>query len=90
MDFFSTLTHNSAEMLPVFVVRTALIVNSAKVFREYVDIVPTIVDDTLSCEPFIGRRQEESGYLYVYKSQSRYKLLAYSDFDLIGCGERGI
>ena len=85
-----TLTHNFAEMFPGFEVHTALIVNSTKVFREYVDIVPTIVDDTLSCEPSIRRRQEEFGYLYVYKSQSRYKLLAYSDFDLIVCGERGL
>lgn len=45
MDF---LNYNSVETLPGYEARAAFTVNSATVFREDVDIVPTIVDDTLS------------------------------------------
>ncbi len=67
MDFsFPDLNFNSVENLPGFEARAAFLccgkalrgnpVNSASVFREDVDIVPTIVDDTLSYVPW-GRRQ---------------------------------
>ena len=39
---------SSIEYLPGFEARAAFTVNSASVFREDMDIVPTIVDDTLS------------------------------------------
>ena len=39
---------SSIEMLPGYEARAAFTVNSASVFKEDVDIVPTIVDDTLS------------------------------------------
>ena len=46
MDFsFSDLNFNSVENLPGFEARAAFTVNSASVFREDVDIVPTIIDD---------------------------------------------
>ncbi len=45
MDF---LNFNSVETLPGYEARAAFTVNSASVFREDVDIVPAIVDDTLS------------------------------------------
>ncbi len=51
MDF---LNYNSVETLPGYEARAAFTVNSATVFREDVDIVPTIVDDTLSYIPWGG------------------------------------
>ena len=58
MDFsFSDLNFNSVETLPGFEARAAFTVNSASVFREDVDIVPTIVDDTLSYIPWGGDNQ---------------------------------
>lgn len=55
MDFsFSDLNFNSVENLPGFEARAAFTVNSASVFREDVDIVPTIVDDSLSYVPWGG------------------------------------
>ena len=58
MDFsFSDLNYNSVETLPGFEARAAFTVNSASVFREDVDIVPTIVDDTLSYIPWGGDNQ---------------------------------
>lgn len=68
MDFsFSDLNFNSVETLPGYQARAAFLcygkalrddpVNSASVFREDVDIVPTIVDDTLSYIPWGGDKQ---------------------------------
>ena len=55
MDFsFSDLNFNSVENLPGFEARAAFTVNFASVFREDVDIVPTIVDDSLSYVPWGG------------------------------------
>ncbi len=54
MDF---LNFNSVETLPGFEARAAFTVNSATVFREDVDVVPTIVDDTLSYVPWGGDNQ---------------------------------
>ena len=51
---FSELNYNSVETLPGYEARTAFTVNSAFVFKEDVDIVPTIVDDTLSYIPWGG------------------------------------
>ena len=51
---FSDLNYNSVETLPGFESRAAFTVNSATVFREDVDIVSTIVDDTLSYMPWGG------------------------------------
>ena len=48
---FSNLNFNSVENLPGFEARAAFTVNFASVFREDVDIVPTIVDDSLSYVP---------------------------------------
>ena len=42
------INFKSVENLPGFEARAAFIVNSASVFREDVDIVPTIVEDSLS------------------------------------------
>lgn len=48
MDFsFPELNYNSVETLPGFEARAAFTVNSSSVFKEDVDIVPTIVDDTI-------------------------------------------
>lgn len=54
MDF---LNYNSVETLPGYEARAAFTVNSATVFKEDVDIVPTIVDDTLSYIPWGGDNQ---------------------------------
>ena len=58
MDFpFSELNFNSVETLPGFEARAAFTVNSSSVFKEDVDIVPTIVDDSLSYIPWGGDNQ---------------------------------
>lgn len=58
MDFsLSELNFNSVETLPGFEARAAFTVNSSSVFKEDVDIVPTIVDDTLSYIPWGGDNQ---------------------------------
>ena len=49
MDF---LNLNSVETLPGYEARAAFTVNSSSVFKEDVDIVPTIVDDSLSYIPW--------------------------------------
>ncbi len=60
MDFSISeinLNFNSVEDLPGFNARAAFTVNSQSVFREDVDIVPTIVDDRLSYIPWGGDNQ---------------------------------
>lgn len=52
MDFFSKLNYNSVETLSGIWAHAAFTVNSATVFREDVDIVPTTIDDTLSYVPW--------------------------------------
>ena len=51
------LNFNSVEDLPGFNARAAFTVNSQSVFKEDVDIVPTIVDDRLSYMPWGGDNQ---------------------------------
>ncbi|GFI06562.1 hypothetical protein IMSAGC006_01305 [Muribaculaceae bacterium] len=51
MDF---LNYNSVETLPGYEARAAFTVNSASMLKEDVDILPTIVDDTLSYIPWGG------------------------------------
>ena len=51
---FSNLNFNSVENLSGFDARAAFTVNFASVFREDVDIVPTIVGDSLSYVPLGG------------------------------------
>ena len=58
MDFsFPDLNFNSVENLPGFEARAAFTVNSASVFREDMDIVPTVVNDSLSDIPCGGDNQ---------------------------------
>lgn len=53
MEFsFSGLNFNSVETLPGFEARAAFTVNSASMFKEDVDMMPTMVDDTLSYVPW--------------------------------------
>ena len=52
-----SLNFNSVETLPGFEARAAFTVNSSSVFKEDVDIVPTIVDDSLSYIPWGGDNQ---------------------------------
>ncbi|MCM1292930.1 MAG: hypothetical protein NC111_03535 [Bacteroides sp.] len=55
MDFsFSELNFNSVENLLGLEAKSIFKVNSASVFKEDVDIVPTIVDDSLSYIPWGG------------------------------------
>ena len=54
---FTELNYNSVETLPGYEARAAFTVNSSSVFREDVDIVPTIVDDSLSYMPWGGDNQ---------------------------------
>ena len=48
LDGLAPINFNSVETLPGFEARAAFTVNSSSVFKEDVDIVPTIVDDSLS------------------------------------------
>ena len=58
MDFsFDNLNYNSIENVPGIEARAAFTVNTATVFKEDVDIVPTIVDETLSYIPWGGDNQ---------------------------------
>ena len=62
LNFNSVVTDNvamlpSIENLPGFEARAAFTVNSASVFREDVDIVPTVVDDSLSYILWGGNNQ---------------------------------
>ena len=54
MDF---LNFNSIEKLPGYEAHTAFAVNSSSVFKKDVNIMPTIVDDTLSYVPWGGDNQ---------------------------------
>ena len=49
-----SLNFNSVETLPNLSARAAFQVNSSAVFKEDVDIVPVIIDDTLSFMPWGG------------------------------------
>ena len=63
MDFyFSDFNFNSVENLAGFEARVAITGNSASVFREGKDIVPTIVDDIFSYDP---------GNFYQFPSTAR-------------------
>ncbi len=48
LDGLPPINFNPVETLPGFEARAAFTVNSASVFKEDVDMVPTIVDDSLS------------------------------------------
>ena len=50
----TNLNFNSVENIPILNARAAFQVNSSAVFKEYVDIVPVIIDDTLSYMPLGG------------------------------------
>ena len=54
---FSDLNFNSVGNLPGFEAHATFIFNSASVLREDVDIVPTVVDDSLSYIPWDGVNQ---------------------------------
>lgn len=54
LDGLPPINFNSVETLPGFEARAAFTVNSASVFKDDVDMVPTIVDDTLSYVPWGG------------------------------------
>ena len=54
LDGLPPINFNSVEALPGFEARAAFTVNSSSVFKEDVDIVPTIVDDSLSYIPWGG------------------------------------
>jgi len=54
MDY---LNYNSVEDLPGLSARAAFTVNTQSVFKEDVDIVPTIIDDSLSYMPWGGDNQ---------------------------------
>lgn len=54
LDGLPPINFNSVETLPGFEARATFTVNSASVFKEDVDMVPTIVDDMLSYVPWGG------------------------------------
>lgn len=54
MDNLDTLNFNSVETIPGFEARAAFTVSSASVFKEDVDIVPTILSDRISYVPWGG------------------------------------
>ena len=57
MDASFSLNYNSVETLPGYEARAAFTVNSSSVFKEDVDIVPTIVDERHSYMPWGGDNQ---------------------------------
>ena len=52
-----SLNYNSVETLPGYKARAAFQINSASVFKEDVDILPTPIDDKLSYVPWGGDNQ---------------------------------
>lgn len=54
LDGLPPINFNSVQTLPGFEARAAFTVNSASVFKEDVDMAPTIVDDMLSYVPWGG------------------------------------
>ena len=52
-----SLNFNSVETLPNLTARAAFQVNSSAVFKEDVDIVPVVIDNTLSYVPWGWRQQ---------------------------------
>lgn len=54
LDGLPPINFNSVQTLRGFEARAAFTVNSASVFKEDVDMVPTIVDDMLSYVPWDG------------------------------------
>lgn len=54
LDGLPPINFNSVETLPGFEAHAAFTVNSSSVFKEDMDIVPTIVNDTLSYIPLGG------------------------------------
>ena len=72
MDFsFDNLNYNSVENVPGFEARAAFTVNSATVFMEDVDIVPTTVDETLSYIPWGGDNQLPYNVIDLIHSRRR-------------------
>lgn len=51
LDGLPPINFNSVKTLPGFEDRAAFTVNSATVFRENIDIMPTIVDNTILSVP---------------------------------------
>lgn len=77
MDFsFSDLNFNSVENVPGYEARAAFTVNSSSVFKEDIDIVPTIVDDTLSYIPWGGDNQMQR---LLHHGVTGYFILLLSD-----------
>ena len=65
---FSDLNFNSVENVPGYEARAAFTVNSSSVFKEDIDIVPTIVDDTLSYIPWGGDNQTKRSPLVRFST----------------------
>ena len=61
---FSDLDFNLVENMPGFEARASFTVNSASLFREDVDIVPTVVDDSY-CAP-ASRSQIATSNLQIH------------------------
>ena len=59
------LNFNSVETIPVLNASAAFKVDSGKVFKEDVDIVPVIIDKTLSYVPWGGDNAIPSYFLSV-------------------------
>ena len=72
----------SIETLPGYEARAAFTVNSASVFKEDVDIVPTIIDYTLSYIPWGGDNLQLIDRMG--DNQMPFDLLALVEKDVIG------
>ena len=83
MDFLNLqLNFNSVETLPGYEARAAFTVNSASVFREDVDVVPTVVDDSLS---YIAWGSDNLQLIdRMGDNQMPFDLLALVEKDVIG------
>lgn len=70
---FPDLNYYSVETLPGFDGSCSVYCQSASVFKEDVDIVPTIVDDTLSYVRSVGRRQSDAVRLARTSQERRHR-----------------
>lgn len=87
MDFsFSDLNFNSVENVPGYEARAAFTVNNSSVFKEDTDIVPTIVDDTLSYIPWGGDNQMQRLLHHGVTGYFIYMLVDYRRFLAVDFG----
>lgn len=71
-SFSDNLNFNSVEDLPGLSVRAIFKINSSSVFKEDIDIVPTVVDDKLSYNP-VGVHQATHRHSKGSETKNRFQ-----------------